>query len=132
MIALKACLAAWARLQPHQLLRLAVELLNLPTDGTRPRVSAVEAWVGSFVTNPDAANHGFGVAAILPTRNLDLAGVVFVGDRIVKEQVAVRRGDDRAFDLFPDEARRQLVVAQITVELVMAVLLTWSAKWVSV
>ncbi len=46
--------------------------------------------------------------------------MVLVGDRIVIEQVSVRRCDDLFLALFPDEAWGQFVIAQQAVELVVA------------
>lgn len=71
----------------------------------------------------DAPDHALFVAAPLASDCLDFSGVVFVQNRVVEKQVALLGRDDLVFDLFPEEARRDLLPLQVAIDLVMAPLL---------
>jgi hypothetical protein len=59
----------------------------------------------------------------LATHKFDGKRRVLVSHRVIKEQVAIWRSDYRAFDLLPQQARRQFVATQVAVQVVMAVVL---------
>ncbi len=71
--------------------------------------------------NPDTFDDAFGVAAVLAAHPLNGHGVVLVRDGVIEEHIAIGRSDQGVFNLLPDQARRELVLAQEAVELVMTV-----------
>jgi hypothetical protein len=73
--------------------------------------------------NPDAFDHRTGIARILPPQKFNGKRVVFVGHRVIKEQLADGRGDKRIFDLLPNQAWFEFVIAQKAIQLVVTKLL---------
>jgi hypothetical protein len=76
----------------------------------------------------DALDNGVSIAAVLATHQFDGKRIVFIRHRVIKEQVTFRRGHDSIFDLFPQQARRQFVATQVSVQMVMAVVLAMVSK----
>jgi hypothetical protein len=70
--------------------------------------------------DPNPFDHGAGVATILPPDQLDDKRVVLIEDSIVKNDVAPRCGDHILNNIFPDQARRQSLVAEVAINRVMA------------
>lgn len=71
------------------------------------------------VDHADALDQSVGIAAVLPTHQLDGMGVVLVRDAVVEQQECVRIIFNGFLDLFPDDGRRYIVVLQIAVDGIM-------------
>ncbi len=65
----------------------------------------------------DAFDYRFGIARILAAHKFYLKRVIFIGSRVVKEQITVFAGNYRIFDLFPNKMRFEFLIPQVTVQL---------------
>ena len=68
------------------------------------------------------------IATPLTPHDAHLAGVVFVGHRIVKDEIAVRRLHHLCAHVFPDQMGRNTFARQITIDLIVAELLRMLGK----
>ena len=60
------------------------------------------------------------IAAVLPPHQLNMVGMCFVQNRVVKHDTATRRNHDIALGMLPDLIRGQLVHLKIALDRIMA------------
>ena len=68
------------------------------------------------------------IATPLTAHDAHFAGVVFVGHRIVKDEIAVWRSLHLCAHVFPDQMRRNALARQIAIDLIVTELLRMSGK----
>lgn len=86
-------------------------------------------WVDvKAVDHADTLDQTMRVAAILPAHQFNAVGVVFIQDRIVKNQTAIRRRNNIALDVFPNNISGQLITAQKTIHRIVTDAMTMICK----
>lgn len=68
------------------------------------------------IDHADAFDQTVGVAAVLQPHQIDMVRVVFVDDRVVKDQATTGRSDDIGFDVLPNQTGRQFIAPQHAVD----------------
>ena len=85
---------------------------------------AVEVRIDIHTRNhADAFDHAMGIAAILPAHKVNRIGIAFIHHCIIEDEIALRRLDDLVTDILPDQAWRNAVISQVTVEGIVTALL---------